>query len=131
MKAKLNIFFLYGFINVFSQVGTATTSTDNSAMLEEVSTDKGILDKIYAFVETLINIKLLNNSNTFTITTGHQLNLFTGLLYFLYKIISTIKLCKDLEIKCPENIFVPIYWMATEDHNFEKINYFNFKNNIK
>jgi bacillithiol biosynthesis cysteine-adding enzyme BshC len=76
---------------------------------------------------TLKNIKLLNNSNTFSITTGHQLNLFTGPLYFLYKIISTINLCKELKVKYPEFNFVPIYWMATEDHDFEEINYFNFK----
>ena len=76
---------------------------------------------------TLNNIKLLNHSNTFTITTGHQLNLFTGPLYFLYKIISTINLTKELKTKYPSNNFVPIYWMATEDHDFEEINYFNFK----
>ena len=76
---------------------------------------------------TLNNIKLLNHSNTFTITTGHQLNLFTGPLYFLYKIISTINLTKELKTKYPGNNFVPIYWMATEDHDFEEINYFNFK----
>jgi bacillithiol biosynthesis cysteine-adding enzyme BshC len=73
------------------------------------------------------NIQLLKQSNTFTITTGHQLNLFTGPLYFLYKIVSTINLCKDLKLKFPAQNFVPIYWMATEDHDFEEINYFNFK----
>jgi len=39
---------------------------------------------------TIQNIAFLKEENTFTITTGHQLNLFTGPLYFLYKIISTI-----------------------------------------
>ena len=73
------------------------------------------------------NIALLSKENTFTITTGHQLNLFTGPLYFLYKIISTIKLTTELKNKYPNYNFVPIYWMATEDHDFEEINYFNFK----
>ena len=73
------------------------------------------------------NITTLSKENTFTITTGHQLNLFTGPLYFLYKIISTIKLTTELKKKYPDNNFVPIYWMATEDHDFEEINYFNFK----
>jgi len=73
------------------------------------------------------NISLLANPNTFTVTTGHQLNLFTGPLYFLYKIVSTINLCKELKAAYPENNFVPIYWMATEDHDFEEINHFNFK----
>lgn len=73
------------------------------------------------------NIELLALENTFTITTGHQLNLFSGPLYFLYKIISTINLTKELKSKYPSYNFIPIYWMATEDHDFEEINYFNFK----
>ena len=90
------------------------------------------LEKQYSNIElseaTLNNIKLLKLSNTFTITTGHQLNLFTGPLYFLYKIVSTINLCKELKSKYPDTNFVPVYWMASEDHDFEEINYFNFKN---
>lgn len=72
------------------------------------------------------NIEALKEQNTFTITTGHQLNLFTGPLYFLYKIISAINLSKELKAKYPDYNFVPIYWMATEDHDFDEINYFNF-----
>ncbi len=72
------------------------------------------------------NIELLKNDKTFTVVTGHQLNLFTGPLYFLYKIISTINLTTELKQKYPENNFVPVYWMATEDHDFDEINYFNF-----
>lgn len=71
------------------------------------------------------NIALLKKHNTYTITTGHQLNLFTGPLYFLYKIVSVINLCKQLKETYPDNNFVPVYWMATEDHDFEEINYFN------
>ncbi|MFL9843664.1 bacillithiol biosynthesis cysteine-adding enzyme BshC [Flavobacterium rhizosphaerae] len=73
------------------------------------------------------NISLLKKENTFTITTGHQLNLFTGPLYFLYKIISTINLTKQLKETYPEYNFVPVYWMATEDHDFEEINYFTLR----
>ena len=57
------------------------------------------------------NINSLTKENTFTITTGHQLNLFTGPLYFLYKIISTINLTKELKQNYPDYNFVPIYWM--------------------
>lgn len=74
--------------------------------------------------ETQNNIELLNKPTTFTITTGHQLNLFTGPLYFLYKIISTINLTRELKTNYPNYDFVPIYWMATEDHDFEEINHF-------
>lgn len=90
-----------------------------------------VLEKQYESIsiskETKKNIHNLINPKTFTITTGHQLNLFTGPLYFLYKIISTINLCKELKNEFPEHNFVPIYWMATEDHDFEEINYFTFK----
>lgn len=74
---------------------------------------------------TLSNISALVNKNTFTVVTGHQLNIFTGPLYFLYKIISTINLAKTLKTAYPKNNFVPVYWMATEDHDFDEINYFN------
>ena len=75
---------------------------------------------------TQANITKLANENTFTITTGHQLNLFTGPLYFLYKIIAVINLATELNAKFPGSHFVPVYWMATEDHDFDEINYFNF-----
>jgi bacillithiol biosynthesis cysteine-adding enzyme BshC len=71
------------------------------------------------------HISLLNDEKTFTLVTGHQLNLFTGPLYFLYKIIATINLTKELKKAYPDYNFVPIYWMATEDHDFDEINYFN------
>lgn len=73
---------------------------------------------------TLSNIDILKEPTSFTITTGHQLNLFTGPLYFLYKIYSAINLCERLTEAYPNNQFVPIYWMATEDHDFDEINYF-------
>jgi bacillithiol biosynthesis cysteine-adding enzyme BshC len=79
------------------------------------------------YIITQQNIELLKKDNTFTIVTGHQLNLFTGPLYFLYKIVSTINLSKELKAVYPDYNFVPVYWMATEDHDFEEINYFNFR----
>lgn len=71
------------------------------------------------------NIELLLNKDTYTVTTGHQLNLFTGPLYFIYKIVTTINLALELKIAYPEKNFVPVYWMATEDHDFEEINHVN------
>lgn len=76
---------------------------------------------------TLSNIESLKDLQTFTITTGHQLNLFTGPLYFLYKIIHTITLSRKLNKQYPNQHFVPVYWMATEDHDFDEINYFRYK----
>jgi len=73
------------------------------------------------------NINKLLDKDTYTITTGHQLNLLTGPLYFIYKIISTINLSETLKKNYPEFDFVPIYWMASEDHDFDEINNFYFQ----
>ncbi len=73
--------------------------------------------------KTVANIDSLLSEDTFTVTTGHQLCLFTGPLYFLYKIISAINFAEQLKEKYPNNNFVPIYWMAAEDHDFEEINH--------
>ncbi len=71
------------------------------------------------------NIDLLLKKNTFTVCTGHQLCLFTGPLYFIYKIITTINLAETLKKNYPKYNFVPVYWMASEDHDFEEIQSIN------
>jgi len=74
------------------------------------------------------NIDSLKNKTTYTVTTGHQLCLATGPAYFVYKIISVINLCESLNKQNPNNRFVPVYWMASEDHDFEEINHINLFN---
>lgn len=74
------------------------------------------------------NISSLALNKTYTVTTGHQLCLFTGPLYFVYKILSTIKLATRLQERYPNNNFVPVYWMATEDHDWAEINHAYFYN---
>jgi len=73
---------------------------------------------------TKSNIEALLHPNTFTITTGHQLNIFTGPLYFILKIVTVIKAAEQLNQSQNEIKFVPVYWMATEDHDVEEINHF-------
>ncbi|NIF05462.1 bacillithiol biosynthesis cysteine-adding enzyme BshC [Chryseobacterium sp. Tr-659] len=75
------------------------------------------------------NLEHLKLPNTFTITTGHQLNLFSGPVFFVYKILQTIKTCTYLKEHFPEFNFVPVYWMASEDHDFAEINHFKTENN--
>jgi len=70
------------------------------------------------------NIKKLSDKNTFTVCTGHQLCLMGGPLFFTYKIISAIKLAKDFSEKFPGKKFVPVFWMASEDHDVEEISSF-------
>ena len=69
------------------------------------------------------NIDLLLEKSTYTVTTGHQLNLFTGPLYFIFKIVTAISLAKELKANFPDKNFIPVFWMATEDHDFAEINH--------
>lgn len=70
------------------------------------------------------NINLLAGANTFTITTGHQLCLGTGPLYLILKTLSCVKLCETLKAKHADKEFVPVFWMASEDHDAAEINHF-------
>ena len=79
--------------------------------------------KITAAVSS--NISSLKDSKTFTITTGHQLNIFTGPLFFIYKIVAVINACKQLKKLYPEYNFVPVFWMASEDHDYDEIKSFS------
>ncbi|MGH2643130.1 MAG: bacillithiol biosynthesis cysteine-adding enzyme BshC [Chitinophagaceae bacterium] len=67
------------------------------------------------------NIQLLKDKNTFTICTAHQPNLFTGYLYFVYKILHAVKLSEYLKEKYPQYHFVPVYYMGSEDNDIEEL----------
>ena len=89
--------------------------------IEKRKTLVDVLEKQYTGLPYLPDFSILLKENTFTVTTGHQLNIFTGPLYIIYKIVTTVKLARALKEAYPEYNFVPIYWMATEDHDFEEI----------
>jgi bacillithiol biosynthesis cysteine-adding enzyme BshC len=69
-------------------------------------------------------IALLEQSNTFTVTTAHQPNIATGPLYFIYKIAHAIQLSSHLQQQMPEYNFVPVYYMGSEDADLEELNHF-------
>lgn len=77
------------------------------------------LGKIHPAVKE--NLAALQQPETFTVTTGHQICLMTGPLYFVFKIASAVKLARQLQAAYPQYRFVPVYWAATEDHDFEEI----------
>lgn len=93
---------------------------DNKRILiHEVITEQyAKIDKTEALAQ---NIELIKDPHTFTITTGHQLSLFTGPVFFIYKILHTVKLCDELKKRQPRHHFVPIFWMASEDHDLQEI----------
>lgn len=98
---------------------------------QKENTDRVLLQQViqrqYAGIErTAIstkNLDLLKDTNTFCVVTAHQLNLFAGPLYYIVKIVCTISTCNLLNSKFPDFHFVPIYWMGSEDHDFEEINH--------
>jgi bacillithiol biosynthesis cysteine-adding enzyme BshC len=107
---------LDGFKN---QLNSASFSVEKRTVLVDT------LKKQYKDLSNIPDIDLLLDPKTFTVTTGHQLNIFTGPLYIIYKIVCIINLSRSLKKAFPEYNFVPVYWMATEDHDFEEISYFN------
>jgi len=94
-----------------------------AVLCQELARQYSTLATVHPAVQQ--NLDLLAQPNTYTVTTGHQLNIFTGPLYFVYKIITTINLARQLQEAYPAYNFVPVYWMATEDHDFAEINHFN------
>jgi bacillithiol biosynthesis cysteine-adding enzyme BshC len=74
------------------------------------------------------NIKLLRSENTFTVVTGHQICSAGGPLYLIYKLFTAIRITQELNASQTEFHFVPIYWMATEDHDIEEIRHFHWGN---
>lgn len=73
--------------------------------------------------EVLKNIELLLSPDTFTITTAHQNNIFTGPLYFIYKIIHTIRLASHLNETMAPYKFVPVYYIGSEDADVDELNH--------
>lgn len=74
---------------------------------------------------TLERIKL---ANVVTITTGHQLSLALGPLFFIYKVLHVIQLCDTLNKENHDVEFVPVFWLASEDHDLEEIQSVHFYN---
>jgi len=72
-------------------------------------------------VEQLASIDALLKDNCFTITTAHQPNIFSGPLYFLYKIIHVIKLAEYLSATEEGHHFVPVFYMGSEDADLDEL----------
>jgi len=82
---------------------------------------KNSLNTNEAFTLVHDNVSLLLKENTFTVTTAHQPNIFTGPLYFIYKIVHAIQLAAELKKQFPQHNFVPVYYMGSEDADLEEV----------
>ena len=109
----------------FSNLKLNQFSNKNRSNLSEVLMDQ--YSNINLSKNVKRNLNLLSKKNSVTITTGHQLSLMTGPLYFIYKIVSVIKLSMMLNNKNKKTHYIPMFWMASEDDDFEEIKSFYFK----
>ncbi len=71
-------------------------------------------------------IASLRHADTFTVTTGQQLGLLLGPLYTVIKIANTVALATEMKAQHPQKQFVPVFWLASEDHDIDEINHFSF-----
>ena len=83
-------------------------------------------DRIGAPKEVLDNASRLDDKNVFTLISGQQAGFLGGPLYSVYKIITTINISRNLNNEFPSYHFIPIFWLASEDHDFYEINHVNF-----
>ena len=83
------------------------------------------LNNIETFKLVNDNVNLLLKENTFTVTTAHQPNIFTGPLYFIYKIVHAIQLAAELKKQFPQHNFVPVYYMGSEDADLQEVGSYN------
>ena len=121
-----SVFNLENIVKQFDLKGDSFTSDQRTLLVQRIQHQYSGFDLNEKQKE---NLELLNQENTFTVTTGHQLNLFSGPVFFIYKILQTIKFAEYLNMNFPERNVVPIFWLASEDHDFEEINHFKTENN--
>ena len=69
----------------------------------------------------LDNIASLKNINTFTITTWQQVHAFLWPVFFVTKILDCIAIAQEATKNSDGKKFVPVFWMATEDHDFAEV----------
>jgi bacillithiol biosynthesis cysteine-adding enzyme BshC len=68
---------------------------------------------------TLTNIERLRQADCLAVVSGQQAGLFTGPLYTIYKALSAVKLAGCLTQRNTKA--VPVFWIATEDHDFVEV----------
>ncbi len=71
------------------------------------------------------NIKKLADKDCKVIITGQQAGLLTGAAFVIYKAASAIIIAKELENQLKKPV-VPMFWIASEDHDFLEVNSCNF-----
>ena len=73
--------------------------------------------------ETRANLDRLENGAV-TVVSGQQTGLFGGPSYAVYKAIAAARMAKDLTEQGIDA--VPVFWMATEDHDLDEVRHVSF-----
>jgi bacillithiol biosynthesis cysteine-adding enzyme BshC len=107
-------------IESFAQV-MADKAKDNTDRALLVSVLRKQYNNVAASDKTKLNIESLLSEKTFTITAAHQPCVLLGPVFNIYKISATINLALQLKAKYPDNNFVPVFWMGSEDHDFDEL----------
>ncbi|MDW7675553.1 MAG: bacillithiol biosynthesis cysteine-adding enzyme BshC [Bacillota bacterium] len=74
---------------------------------------------------TIKNIELLKNPRCSAVITGQQASFLTGAAFVIYKVITAITLALKISNETKEPV-VPIFWIASEDHDFAEVSYSSF-----
>ncbi|MGI8734398.1 MAG: bacillithiol biosynthesis cysteine-adding enzyme BshC [Pyrinomonadaceae bacterium] len=94
----------------------AAYTTDRQAMCDALSEMNA---RWGAGAETMANIERLREEDCVAVMSGQQAGLFTGPLYTIYKALSAVKLAGCLSQRNTKA--VPVFWIATEDHDFAEV----------
>lgn len=103
-------------ISDFADEVLASYKTDRTLLCDALAS---INQQIGASAKTFENIDILRSDDVVAVVTGQQAGLFTGPLYTIYKALSAIKLADELNSSGTRA--VPVFWIASEDHDFDEI----------
>src|SRR5438105_167719 len=67
------------------------------------------------------SLERLAQPGTVAVVTGQQVGLFSGPSYTIYKALTAVKLAAELTARGIQA--VPVFWLATEDHDFAEVNH--------
>ena len=88
-----------------------------SAILERQNKSWG------ASAQTLANLKRLRDG-AFAVVTGQQVGLFGGPMFAIYKAMTAVKLAEEATAAGIDA--VPVFWLATYDHDLAEVNHISF-----
>jgi bacillithiol synthase len=114
------------FEGIESAIKNRQAFNTNRQLLSEILEKQYVSLSVPALLKK--NLSSLKDKNTFTVTTAHQPAIFTGNLYFIYKIIHVIKIAETLSAKYTDKYFVPVYYMGSEDADIDELGHIYLNN---